>query len=112
MRSKRQKQVVIDRQILALHEAMVDKVLNEPCLFSVLPDNLKRYRQMGMLSYGSALLWESILAAYPNPITFREMVLSAEPRMAQLRRRTIFSGLLTEKEREQVLAKYIASELN
>ncbi len=112
MRSKRQKQVVIDRQILALHEAMVEKVMADPCLFAVLQNNLKRYQQMGMLSYGSALLWESILAAYPNPTAFREMVLSTESRMAQLRRRTIFSGLLTEKEREQVLAKYITSELN
>ncbi|MCW8107887.1 hypothetical protein OPS25_05165 [Alteromonas ponticola] len=112
MRPKRQQQVVIDRQILALHKAMVDKVVARPELCEILQNNLERYKEMGLLSYGSALLWESILAAYSNPTIFRELILSNEQRMAQLRRRTIFSGILTENEREKVLAHYITSELS
>ncbi|MCW8091374.1 hypothetical protein [Alteromonas sp. ASW11-130] len=112
MRSNRQKQIIIDRQILALHKAMVEKVISRPQLFEVLQDNLKRYQKMNILSYGSALLWEGILATYVEPLMFREMVLSKEQRITHLRRRTIFSGILTEAEREDVLTKYIASELS
>ncbi|WP_211162707.1 hypothetical protein [Alteromonas ponticola] len=111
MRPKRQQQVIIDRQILALHEAMVEKVIAEPHLLVGLQANLKRYMETGVISYGSALLWESILSSSADPATFRQLVLSDEQRMAQLRRRTIFSGILSEDEREEVLAKYIASEL-
>lgn len=110
-RPKRQKQVVIDRQILALHQAMADKLLAHPELFEQAKQNLKERRASGLLSYGSALIWMGILELKDDPQAFRDALLAKDTRTASLRRQTILSGILSEQERQETLAKYIASEI-
>lgn len=110
-RPKRQKQVLIDQQIHFVHAHMVEKVLQKPVLFSQLSDTLEARYRSGMMRYGSYILWQSILSRQDCPKTFRELVLAEDSRTASLRRSTIFTGILTEEERESVLAAYAASQV-
>lgn len=111
-RPKRNKQVIVDRQILYLHEVMVAKCLAQPTLFTKVLDNLETRHTQGIIRYGSYLLWHSILETRDQPELFTSLVLATDSRTQALRRKTIFAGVLTEAEREAALTTYIASELN
>ncbi|WP_018984835.1 hypothetical protein [Salinimonas chungwhensis] len=111
VRPKRQKQVIIDRQILHLHRVMAEKCLANPDYFTGIQINLNQRFEEGMLSYGSYLLWQGILEARQTPDTFRQLLLSDDTRTRALRRKTVFTGILTEQEREAALTTYIASEM-
>jgi hypothetical protein len=50
------------------------------------------------------MLWSSILETIDTPELFRTLVLAEDARTADLRRETIFTGILTEEERRGVLA--------
>ena len=108
-RSKRQQRVLADQQILFIHQRMVDKVLQAPELFSTLEGTLQRRYACGMMRYGSYMMWHSILAHKNEAAIFRSLVLANDPRSASLRRETIFTGILSEEERESALADYAAS---
>ena len=110
-RPKRQKQVIIDRQILHLHQVMADKCLSQPDYFTAIQVNLNQRYEEKMISYGSYLLWQGILEARDDPDIFRQLLLANDSRTKALRRKTIFTGVLTEAEREDALTTYIASEM-
>lgn len=110
-RPKKNQQVIVDRQILHLHQAMADKCLNNPALFDEVLENLERKHELNFIRYGSYLLWHAILETRDDPQTFKNLLLATDSRTNALRRKTIFSGVLSEAEREAVLATYIASEL-
>ncbi|RDV24261.1 hypothetical protein DXV75_14685 [Alteromonas aestuariivivens] len=110
-RPKRNKQTIIDRQILALHTAMADKLLSQPQLFEQVHQVLVQRAENKLISYGSWLMWTGILELKNDPSAFRAALLATDERTAKLRRRTILTGILSEQEREEVLATYIASEL-
>lgn len=109
-RPKRQKQVLIDRQILHMHQAMAQKCFANPELFQTVQLNLNQRYEDGLLSYGSYLLWQGILEARDDEAVFNALLLATDARTKALRRKTIFTGILTEAEREAALATYIASE--
>ncbi|WP_218355243.1 hypothetical protein [Alteromonas lipotrueiana] len=110
-RPKKNRQVIVDRQILHLHQAMAEKCLTNPDLFDEVLNNLEHKHQLNFIGYGSYLLWHAILEARDNPHTFKELLLASDSRTKALRRKTIFGGVLSEAEREAVLTTYIASEL-
>lgn len=103
-RPKRQKQALIDQRILAIHKAIADKVLCEPHYIERARSVLTERYKSGMMRFGSYLLWESILDHASEPDTFQDLLLAEDPRTASLRRATIFTGVLTEEEREAVLS--------
>lgn len=106
-RPKRQKQVLIDQRILAIHRAIALKVLRQPHFIDKARDVLHERYNNGMMRYGSFLLWESILAYCDEPETFKALLLAEDSRTASLRRSTIFTGVLTEEEREEVISSLI-----
>lgn len=109
-RSKKQRDADIDRRVLFLHSVIADKVLAEPAWFAHAEHALEaRYKQK-LLRYGSYLLWHSVLELKDQPDAFKGQLLSEEPRWNALRRNTIFTGILTEEEREEALASFLASE--
>ncbi|QJR79792.1 hypothetical protein CA267_002805 [Alteromonas pelagimontana] len=111
-RPKKQKQVLIDRQIRSIHQAIGDKMLREPRYFTAALHTLEHRYQAGTISYGSYLLWHGILEQQQDPSLFLSLLLASDSRTNALRRRTILTGILTEQERENALEKYIASELS
>lgn len=93
----------IDKQILAIHRAIVFKVLNDPSLITQVEKILEQRRELGKLSYSAYLTWQCILETVDNNKLFAESVLEDSPKMQRLRRRTPFVGILTEEERQKAL---------
>ena len=56
-----------------------------------------------MMRYGSYMLWKSILETVNQPDVFKALLLAEDERTANLRRETIFTGVLTEEERTSAL---------
>lgn len=102
-RPKKHSHVVIDQQILRLHTAMAEKVLASPQLFEKLQSTLEERYRSGLMRYGAYLQWHGILAARNDPNVFKSLLLADDGRTASLRRQTIFIGVLTEEERQEVL---------
>lgn len=93
----------VDKQILALHKAMADKLLAEPTLRQQILHTLEMRYQSGQLRYSAYIHWFSILDQLNHPEVFLAELLSDSERMRKLRRRTIMVGILTESERQAVL---------
>ena len=93
----------IDRQILAIHRAMVEKILADTSLVAGLTEKLEARREEGRMGYGEYITWLSLLENVDDEVFFREGVLENTTRMRQLRRRTPFVGVLTEEERQKAL---------
>ena len=55
----------------------------------------------GKLGY---MLWQGILETIHKPEVFKALLLAEDERTASLRRETIFTGILTEAERAEILA--------
>jgi hypothetical protein len=49
------------------------------------------------------MLWKSILETVNQPDVFKALLLAEDERTANLRRETIFTGVLTEEERISAL---------
>ena len=97
------KEKFVDRQILAIHKAMVEKLIAVPELRSHVVDTIEdRYKQ-GRLRHGAYLTWICLMDNIEDHQTFREGVLADTPRMNKLRRQTPFVGVLTEEERQQAV---------
>ena len=108
-RSRKQRDADIDQRILHIHGFIADKVLANPALIVYAEATLEARYEQKLLRYGSYLLWKSVLELASQPDAFRAQLLSDEPRWNTLRRTTIFTGILTEEEREEALATYAAS---
>ena len=108
-RSRRQRDADIDNRILQIHRAIADKVISNPALIAQAEETLEARYQQKLLRYGSYLLWHSMLELKHDAEAFKAQLLSDEPRWNTLRRNTIFTGVLTEQEREEALATFAAS---
>jgi len=89
----------VNERIKKIHSAMADKLLSHPELFALAEDTLEQRYQSNMMRYGSYLLWQGILEAKSEPEVFKALLLADDERTANLRRETIFTGILSEEER-------------
>lgn len=95
----------IDRQILAIHKAIAEKLLAEPDLCDEVSARLNQRLEMGKIRYGEYITWVSILEHIDDTELFLAAMLDDSFRMKKFRRRTPFSGILSEKERLEALQK-------
>lgn len=89
----------LDGQILRLHQAMVEKILQNPDYQPQLLERLEQQRLAGQLRHSAYLFWHCALLQINDPERFRQAILSEEPSAFKYRRRTLFIGILTEEER-------------
>ncbi|MBN7820970.1 hypothetical protein [Bowmanella yangjiangensis] len=94
----------IDRQILILHRAMLDKLCQHPILVENVFSTLESRKEQGRLGHGAYLTWYCALEHLTDaPQQMYEALLEDSPRMRKLRRQTPLVGILTEEERQQAL---------
>lgn len=107
------KDQLIDRQILVIHAAIVNKLLRHPELIPELQQSLEQKREQGRLGYGAYITWYSLLQLYDSaPESFRRGVLEDSDKMRRLRRKTPLVGILTEEERQQALNQDALGEMD
>lgn len=94
----------LDQQIWQLHQAIVEKMLQQPDHASRLLQQLESRYQHGQLRHAPYLFWSSCLLQIDQPDLFRQAVLSNQPQAIKYRRRTALTGVLTEHERQAVLS--------
>jgi Trp operon repressor len=104
VRPRKQKRSEVNARILKIHEAIVQKVVNQPELLGQVHQTLEQRYKNKLMRYGSCMLWQSILETFDNPELFKSLLLSDDERTANLRRETIFTGVLSEDERQQILS--------
>ncbi|XOV78867.1 MAG: hypothetical protein ACFHVJ_18375 [Aestuariibacter sp.] len=97
------KEKFIDRQILAIHKAIVKKLLAHPELHQQVFDKIEARRESGKLRHGGYLTWYCLMENIQDKKMFAEGVLEDSPKMNKLRRSSPFVGILTEEERQQAL---------
>jgi hypothetical protein len=102
-RPRKQRRSEVNERIRKLHEAIADKVLANPDLLDGIEDKLEQRYESKMMRYGSYMLWKSILETVNQPDVFKALLLAEDERTANLRRETIFTGVLTEEERISAL---------
>lgn len=102
----------IDRQILVLHKAIAEKLIRQPELLAQVQHKLAERLELGQISYGGYIHWQSVLELYHQPEQFVLGITEDSPYLRKLRRVTPFSGLLTEQERQQVLQADACGELS
>lgn len=93
----------IDRQIMAIHNAIAQKLLKHPDLVDGVKLRLESQRDEGKIGYGQFITWYSVLELFDKPQTFIEAMIEDSQKMRRLRRKTPFVGILTEEERQQAL---------
>ncbi|TLU64813.1 hypothetical protein FE810_10155 [Thalassotalea litorea] len=93
----------IDRQVLALHVAITEKMLRQIELVPQVRQTLEKRRELGRIGYGAYITWDSILDIIEHPNDFRAAMLENTPKMRRLRRKTPFVNILTEEERQKAL---------
>lgn len=106
------KNELIDRQVLVIHIAMVEKLLKHPELHQQIFDTLEGRLALGKLRYGAYMTWFSLMDNIHDENMFRSGVLENSPRMKKLRRRTPFTGVLTEEERQEAMNKTACGEMD
>ena len=102
-RPRTQKREAIDQRILRLHTGIAKKVVAQPSLITNVQATLEARYESGMMRYGSYMLWQGIVETIHKPEVFTALLLAEDERTASLRRETIFTGILTEAERAEVL---------
>ena len=106
------KDELIDRQVLAIHVAMVEKLLKHPELHQQIFDTLENRLALGKLRYGAYMTWFSLMDNIHDEHMFRSGVLENSPRMKKLRRTTPFTGVLTEEERQEAMQRAACGEMD
>jgi hypothetical protein len=101
----------IDRQIVAIHQAMAQKVLANPELVNEVTQRLDTWRETGRIRYGDYIMWISILDLLDEPSSFTKAMTEFTYQMRKLRRKTPFIGILTEAERQSSLDAHALGEL-
>lgn len=103
VRPRKQRRGEVNARILKIHEAMAVKVINNPELLEGVRETLEQRYNNKLMRYGSYVLWSSILETVNNPELFKSLLLADDERTANLRRETIFTGVLSEEERLHLL---------
>lgn len=93
----------IDRQIIAIHQAIAEKLLADVALVEQIKNRLEAQREQGKIGYGQFINWYSILELIDQPSVFTKAMIEDTPKMRRLRRNTPFVGILTEAEREEAI---------
>lgn len=94
----------IDRQILVLHKAMLDKLCAQPTMLEGVLLTLENRKEQGRLGHGAYLTWYCALEHLTTaPEKMYQALLEDSARMRKLRRQTPLVGILTEEERQQAL---------
>ncbi|TKB47539.1 hypothetical protein [Thalassotalea mangrovi] len=93
----------IDRQVLAIHRAIAEKMLRQPELVAQVRQTILKRQEQGRIRYGEYITWDSILDIIDYPDDFRNAMLEDSPKMHRMRRKTPFVNILTEKERQKAL---------
>ena len=101
----------IDRQILAIHSAIADKLISQPELIEQVKMQLEQRKELGRLSYSQYITWYSILELIGAPDRFKTAVLEDTPKMRKFRRNTPFVNILTEGERQKALKSNSIGEI-
>ncbi|NTS78635.1 hypothetical protein HR060_17465 [Catenovulum sp. SM1970] len=106
----------IDRQIIAIHRAIAEKIWQQPVLAMQVRDKLEERYELGKIRYGAYLHWLSLLenlqAERVNKETFIFGLCEDSPTMRKWRRVTPFVGILTEQERQAALDADAAGNLD
>jgi hypothetical protein len=103
-RSKRSRnQQRIDQQIWLLHQAMAEKILQQPTLTAQVRQKLDLLQQQKQIRHGAYLYWSCLLDLVDEPEKFRTDLLSFDEQPCKYRRRTPMTGLLSEEERQLAL---------
>lgn len=90
----------IDRQSLALHEAVARKIEASPELLDIARANLSRW--LSANPSRALLEWQHVLEHSSLP-QLLQLLRSASENAARLRQSSPFAGLLTREEREAIL---------
>jgi hypothetical protein len=93
----------IDQQILQLHEAMAKKCFVNPELFEQVEARIEARYAAKQMRYGAYLTWLSILELKHQPEQMLDALLERSFKMRNLRRATVFTGVLDENERLAVI---------
>lgn len=100
---KSRNQHKIDQQIWLLHQAMAEKILQQPALIAQVRQKLDLLLQQRQIRHGAYLYWSCLMDLVAEPEKFRAELLSFEEQPCKYRRRTPMVGLLTEAERAAAL---------
>ena len=103
-RPRKQRRSDVNERIKKIHSAIADKLLSHPELFEQAEQTLEARYQNKMMRYGSYLMWKGIIEARDEPTVFKALLLADDERTANLRRETIFTGILSEEERAAIFA--------
>ena len=95
----------IDRQIMAIFQAIAEKLLADKALVEQIKQRLEHQREEGTIGYGQFINWYSILELIDQPDVFIQAMIEDTPKMRRLRRKTPFIGVLTEEERQAAINK-------
>lgn len=90
----------IDRRSLALHEAIAQKLRQQPELLAVARANLERWREAAGRSRAYLEAWEKLLELPLDELTYQ--MLLPDERMTAMRQASPFAGVLTPKERWRI----------
>jgi hypothetical protein len=101
----------IDRQIVAIHQAIAQKVLTNHQLANEVTERLDNWKEAGRIHYGGYITWISILDLLEEPPEFIKAMTEFTHQMRKLRRKTPFIGILTEPERQSALDLHALGEL-
>ena len=103
-RPRKQHRSDVNERIKKIHCAIADKLISHPALFAQAEQTLEARYQNKMMRYGSYLMWKGIIEARDEPAVFKALLLADDERTANLRRETIFTGILSEEERATIFA--------
>lgn len=95
----------IDRQIWAIHEAIVDKLIADPRLIEQVKASIEQKMEEGHPRFKSLRSWWFILEGCRTHEQLRSEILEESDYKRKLRRATPFSGILSEEERVAALEK-------
>ena len=102
----------IDKQVLVIHAAIVEKLILQPELLSQVQQTLNERKETGKIGYGEYITWLSIIETFADHSLFRKSVLENSNKMKRYRRKTPFTNILTEQEREQALTEGAIAEIS
>ena len=93
----------IDSQILVIHAAIADKLIQHPELIEQVLQQLEQRKELGRINYSQYITWYSILELINSPQSFKQAILEDSPKMRKFRRNTPLVNILTEDERQNAL---------
>lgn len=104
LRRSNHHQRALDAHILQLHHAIAIKLLSQPELIKQCEEQLEHMYQTNQIRHGAYIFWDSVLRLYPEAEAFIAAITDSGPKASKYRRKTPCSGILTEHERQQLMA--------